>query len=617
MFVDGIQGILMNIEQHEDSGYEYEIWFPYTRTAINTLREGTLIAIKNFASNDRANCLSILQITSVLPSHYALGNDRSGYPGFVEEAAISAAQDWGQETPTEETTKILCGAVPSYFEIRVPSTLLAQGNSDPTIAPESNIPMIGEKARMLDADWTQKLVNRGLSNLLDKTITIGKLVGTNDVEILMLWEELVQTHFGIFAYTKAGKSNLVSTCISKMLKKASNLKVLVFDLMSEYGALLIDSLCTTDNGFIVCCTTETVPGSVVDFWKNPTDERLNKAATDLLNTTLLPKALKSIQSQFNGPIRHLLKSKKIRLYIETRSVGDVINSVKDDLFRGNLGTMGNRFREFVEDLIRNNDSTPVSRDNVDLIIRKIRNWLTNPSQTHRQGQGTAGGRPEVVSKTISENANSLIGALEDARDRTSVQSSIRNEFTIKLTDIITVLNAEQSPSLLVFQSNRDEDLRLLSFSIGNIMLQSRRNRGQISPLVSFVYDEADMFIPGGTQEDDGIGRSRYIAQQLARRGRKYGLGIGIATQRIVYLDTNVLGQPHTYFISKLPRQTDRQRIQEAFGISETAMQQTLRFEKGQWLLVSDDATGMEGMPIPVSIPDANQRISEFLSSFRG
>ena len=148
------------------------------------------------------------------------------------------------------------------------------------------------------------------------------------------------------------------------------------------------------------------------------------------------------------------------------------------------------------------------------------------------------------------------------------------------------------------------------------MLHDRRRTGHISPPVSFVFDEADSFIPySAKSEEEETLRSKRIVQEIARRGRKYGLGIGIATQRIVNLDTTVLGQPHTYFVSKLPRQVDRQRIQEAFGVTDETLKQTFRFRKGEWLLVSFDATGAEGLPIPVRVPDANQRIIKFLDGF--
>lgn len=86
-------------------------------------------------------------------------------------------------------------------------------------------------------------------------------------------------------------------------------------------------------------------------------------------------------------------------------------------------------------------------------------------------------------------------------------------------------------------------------------------------------------------------------------------------QRIVYLDTNILGQPHTYFVSKLPGATDREKIQGAFGLSDETLQESLRFNVGQWLLISHSATGVDDLPIPVQIPDANVRINDFLNNF--
>ena len=41
------------------------------------------------------------------------------------------------------------------------------------------------------------------------------------------------------------------------------------------------------------------------------------------------------------------------------------------------------------------------------------------------------------------------------------------------------------------------------------------------------------------------------------------------------------------------------------------LNQTFKFEKGQWLLVSHDATGLEAVPLPVKTEDANERVSSF------
>jgi DNA helicase HerA-like ATPase len=146
--------------------------------------------------------------------------------------------------------------------------------------------------------------------------------------------------------------------------------------------------------------------------------------------------------------------------------------------------------------------------------------------------------------------------------------------------------------------------------LGNFTYDRRRQTGQIVPLVSFIFDEADEFIPG--QARGTYAESSDVAMTLARRGRKFGLGIGIATQRIRYLNTSILAQPHTYFVSKLPRQSDRQAIAEAFGISEDMFRQTFKFKKGDWLLASYDAAGLEAIPIPIHAENAEDRIIELL-----
>ena len=102
---------------------------------------------------------------------------------------------------------------------------------------------------------------------------------------------------------------------------------------------------------------------------------------------------------------------------------------------------------------------------------------------------------------------------------------------------------------------------------------------------------------------------RELCVTLARRGRKFGLGLGISTQRSSLLDTEVMANLHTYFVSKLPRADDRQRVAEAFGISEDQLAPTFTFSRGNWLVISHDATGLKGVPIPTIAEDANVRIS--------
>ncbi len=608
MFVEGLGGIMMEIVESLDDQYGYVIWFPYTKNSINAIREGTLVAVKNFATNNDWEYYSILQITSIMPHHYALGKDRSGYPGFVEEAAVSAAQDWLQETPTEETTKIICKASPTNMEIKIKSFLSSNSaDIEPCIQPESNLPMIGEKAQIINTEWTGKIVNRDLEKMKEKTISIGNLSRMSEVDVLILWEELVRIHFGIFAFTGAGKSNLTSTCIAKMLSKSDNLKVVVYDIMGEYLSLLIDQLSEWKDSRIICIGRETVPVSLVNYWENQQintqniENNLKQIAVDLTNTTLLPKALKPIQNQLIFPIMDWIKNRKMLFYFEHRLIGPVLGENRSSIVRGYMGAATQPFNDFIDNMIQRYRYRPFTED--------IQNEINTLIEDFTREQRNIG---QILRANIQTLRNIINREIEEARG----QERINPQFRINLNEIVNILNDKSKKSLFLIQSNNEERLRLFTARLGRRMLGERRQAGEFSPPISFIFDEADSFIPSSTDQEDIIA-SRAIAQEIARRGRKYGFGIGIATQRIVYLDSNILGQPHTYFVSKLPRQVDRQRIQEAFGISDEALRQTLKFKKGQWLLISYDATGIENLPIPITVPDANERVRKFLSKYAG
>ena len=44
--------------------------------------------------------------------------------------------------------------------------------------------------------------------------------------------------------------------------------------------------------------------------------------------------------------------------------------------------------------------------------------------------------------------------------------------------------------------------------------------------------------------------------------------------------------------------------------------QTFKFKKGDWLLASYDAAGLEAIPIPIHAEDANDKILEFVEKVK-
>ena len=610
MFLRNFEGTLMSMEESPDTRFRYTIWFDYTREAINAIQEGTMLAVTNFGSDASTRRWSVLEVTAVMPSHFALQGGNSGYPGFVVEAAHSAAQDWEsqQSEATEETTKIVATAIPTSLEIAEPELFdnTPPDNTPPNIEPETNMAMVGSRVYALDSETTNRIANNGINTDTEEHIAvIGTLARDPNVEILIRVDELLRTHFAIFGFTGVGKSNLLSTAVAKIFESTQEpVKLVFFDLMGEYTGLLIDQLLSNRvNGRLLTIGRNTLPQGTFDYVNRlPTAPADTDAAGQLLRHTLLPKALQGRRNEIGEALRCLLQDERVRYFNESQSI-----TVYDLFFTANVvewaanrrGANLTRRREVIRAVLHQvipGGGYEARRFTSDL-AREIRERLQELLQQD----------PHEEFANDYTNHVAKLAELEQSTAEVLAASTT-------LPEIIDDLNDSTHHSLWIIQAHNPDELRNFSQQLGDGLYESRRVNAIIDPLISFIFDEADEFIR--TRSDrthQSYEQSARIAETIARRGRKFGIGLGIATQRIRYLDTNIMSQPHTYFISKLPRASDRTAVAEAFGFGDEMLNQTFKFMKGQWLLVSHDATGLEAVPLPIKTPDANERIANFLN----
>lgn len=598
MFLKELEGTLMELRESPDSRYQYEVWFDYTRDNINRIQEGTLLGAPNFAGTPSVTHYSVLEVVRIHPIHYALVGGMSGYPGFVVEAARSAAEDWEtqQSVSSEDTTKIRAIAIPTNLEI-------IENPTDPSavalIGPEQNMAMVGTKVKVLGTDASNRIANHGIDRENERNLTaIGQLARDKDVEVLLRIEDLLRTHFAIFGFTGVGKSNLLSTLVSKLFSDSQDhLKLVFYDLMSEYTVLLLDQLLNPSiRGGILIIGRHTLPEGVYKYINDlPGKPTLDEAARQLQRYTLLPKELMPERSRINEALKQLLDRRRIKVYSEAQSL-----SVFDLFFTertpwgkerrgGNIAKRSEIAKTVLRGVMKGKDykATTFSPQ----LAKEIREGLEKALESDG---------------SFSEDYAPIISTLREL-ERSSGE---RLAAGITLTDLVSDLNDKERKSLWVVQAHNPSDMRVFTKRLGEAVYEERRLGGLIEPLVSFVFDEADEFI---RREGKGsYEESAEIAETLARRGRKFGLGIGIATQRIRYLDTNIMSQPNTYLVSKLPRLSDRQAVAEGFGVGEDIFLQTFKFKKGQWLLMSHSATGIEAIPMPIQMFNANKRIADWL-----
>jgi len=418
---------------------------------------------------------------------------------------------------------------------------------------------------------------------------------------------LIKTHFGVFGFTGVGKSNLISTLVSNLLSTDEPIKIVLFDLIDEYTGLLVDQL-SAYNGKVICLGERTLMKPVFDYVNEPSDDKLDFATNTFLKNILLPKGLKGEKIKFKPLIKEIFQSRKIKIFEEafTRTVEDFLSEVWSDVVGQLGGTKKGKLNKMKNDVFGKNlkdELTPeLAQDFIDNLGFGV-GFVSIPSVQDINKE-----------KDLKERIQyTLIEPLKQSVESSKIK--ISENAKIGMQEIINDLNDESKKSLYLIISHDPHKVRRFANNLGRYLFWNRTLRGTISPLILFLFDEADQFIPSSSRSDSERS-SKSIIETLTRRGRKFGIGVGIATQRSAYLDTNIMGQLHTYFISKLPRKYDREVVGEAFSLSPDQFTQTFKFQKGQWLLVSHEATGID-MPIPIQAPNAEERIKEFLNKNGG
>lgn len=96
-----------------------------------------------------------------------------------------------------------------------------------------------------------------------------------------------------------------------------------------------------------------------------------------------------------------------------------------------------------------------------------------------------------------------------------------------------------------------------------------------------IVEEAHVFIPKGEET-----HTKYWAAKIAREGRKFGLGLGIVSQRPRNIDPNVLSQMGSLAVMKIVQEDDQHQIASAAeSISRDLVSQLTSLNVGDAILV--------------------------------
>jgi uncharacterized protein len=338
-------------------------------------------------------------------------------------------------------------------------------------------------------------------------LNIGHLQQDDSIAAYIDINDMLTKHFAVLGSTGVGKSSGVALLLQALLEKRPDLRIFILDVHNEYGH------CFGDGAQILNPRNLKLP-----FWLFTFDELVDvlfagrpglEDEVDILSEVIL--TAKSTYQQVRGP------SERASVRRSDKPTGYTVDTpvpyrVADlcALLNERMGKLENRSSRIIYHKL-------ISR------IETVRN---DPRYAFMFDNANVGG------DTMAEVISHLFRLPANGRPMTVMQLA---GFPAEVIDSVVSV------------------LCRMAFDFG---LWS----DGVSPLL-FVCEEAHRY--ASADRNIGFGPTRKAVSRIAKEGRKYGVYLGLVTQRPAELDATIISQCNTLFTMRLANDRDQALLRSA------------------------------------------------------
>ena len=367
----------------------------------------------------------------------------------------------------------------------------------------THYPTIGDAVDMITSQELRTIYTPTAGDHID----IGALQQDTSVRACVNVEEMLSKHFAVLGSTGVGKSTGVSLLLNEILKSRPNLRIFLLDVHNEYGR------CFGERALVLNPRNLKLP-----FWLFNFEEIVDvlfggrpgvPEELDIL-AEVIPLA-KGIYTQYQNTDRIGLKR------IDPKTVGYTVDTPVPyrlvdliSLIDERMGKLENRSSRIIYHKL-------ISR------IETVRN---DPRYAFMFDNANVGG------DTMAEVISHLFRLPANGRPMTVMQ--------------LAGFPAEVVDSVVSVVCRMAFDFGLWSDGV--------------SPLL-FVCEEAHRY--ASADRSIGFGPTRKAISRIAKEGRKYGVYLGLITQRPAELDATIISQCNTLFTMRLANERDQSLLRSA------------------------------------------------------
>ena len=367
----------------------------------------------------------------------------------------------------------------------------------------TNYPTIGDAVELITNQELRTVYAPSGSD----QINVGTLQQDPSVIAYVDVEEMLSKHFAVLGSTGVGKSSGVSLLLNEILKARPSLRVFLLDVHNEYGR------CFGDRALVLNPRNLKLP-----FWLFNFEEIVDvlfagrpgvPEELDIL-AEVIPTA-KGIYTQYQNSDRMGLKRadpKAIGYTVDTPVPYRLVDLIS--LIDERMGKLENRS----------------SRILYHKLISRIETVRNDPRYAFMFDNANVGG------DTMAEVISHLFRLPANGRPMTIMQLA---GFPAEVVDSVVSV------------------LCRMAFDFG---LWS----DGVSPML-FVCEEAHRY--ASADRSIGFGPTRKAVSRIAKEGRKYGVYLGLVTQRPAELDATIISQCNTLFTMRLANDRDQALLRSA------------------------------------------------------
>ncbi|MGY4436407.1 DNA helicase HerA-like ATPase [Bradyrhizobium sp. F1.13.1] len=367
----------------------------------------------------------------------------------------------------------------------------------------TNYPTIGDSVDLITSQELRTIYAPTGSD----QINVGFLQQDSSVVAYVDIEEMLSKHFAVLGSTGVGKSTGVSLLLNEILKARPNLRIFLLDVHNEYGR------CFGDRALVLNPRNLKLP-----FWLFNFEEIVDvlfggragvPEELDVL-AEVIPLA-KGVYTQYQNADRIGLKRidpKQIGYTVDTPVPYRLVDLMS--LIDERMGKLENRSSRIIYHKL-------ISR------IEAVRN---DPRYAFMFDNANVGG------DTMAEVISHLFRLPANGKPMTVMQLA---GFPAEVIDSVVSV------------------LCRMAFDFG---LWS----DGVSPML-FVCEEAHRY--ASADRNVGFGPTRKAVSRIAKEGRKYGVYLGLITQRPAELDATIISQCNTLFTMRLANERDQALLRAA------------------------------------------------------